>query len=445
MPDFTTTLTSFNNYPKQICTLHRPERYRELLQLNKPLIARGQGCSYGDAALNQDGHVMLTERLNRFVAFDQGNGLLTVEAGITLAEIAALIFPRGWCLAVTPGTQQVTVGGCIAADIHGKNHPTAQSFASYVDWLDLIIADGKIIRCSATENSNVFWATVGGMGLTGIIAQACLRLTPLPTPYVKVNYQPTLDLADTIQQLQNNSHLAEHNVAWLDTLAAEKNFGRGIVMSACALATTDLPTNLPHKFKHTTARFTVPMHTPHWILNKTTLKFFNRYYYERQSKKKSCIVNHADFFYPLDSVRHWHRLYGKRGFIQYQCVFPLNQALSGITHLLQYLRASIHAPFLTVLKQLGAANHGFLSFPQPGLTLALDLPINDTKLFTVLDQLDAIVVAHQGRIYLAKDARTTPAMFRLMYPRYQEWLAIKNQLDPDHIFSSSLSRRLELC
>lgn len=429
-------LHSYNGYPQHNCNLYRPERYHELVTSKKPLIARGKGFSYGDCALNKDGNVITTTRLNRFLAFDVANGTLSAEAGVSLQEILQLIIPQGWFLPVTPGTQHATLGGCVAVDAHGKNHATQGSFGNHVQWLELITADGSILRCSADDNSEYFWATIGGLGLTGIIGAVGLKLMPIKSSQLEVTYQHSDTLADTLRVFTSSENNYQYQVAWLDSNA--KNNGRAIIMSAQHANTGELI--LPkHKMQ-----LSIPSRHFSWGLNKYTINLFNQLYYLRNSKKTTQLTSYREYFYPLDHVAHWNRLYGKKGFIQYQCSLPFASAELGFSELFNLLHQSKQTFFLAVLKKLGAANAAPLSFTTPGFTLALDIPINNNNIFLLLEKMDAIVLTYQGRIYLAKDARLTADNFKKMYPRYDAWLTIKNKLDPEHLFSSSLSRRLEI-
>lgn len=429
-------LSSYNGYPQHNCNLYRPERYSELVDSKKPIIARGKGYSYGDCALNKDGNVITTERLNRFLTFDIANGTLSAEAGVTLQEVLQLIIPQGWFLPVTPGTQHATLGGCVAVDAHGKNHATQGSFGNHVQWLELITADGSILHCSADENSEYFWATIGGLGLTGIIGAVGLTLIPIKSSQLYVTYQHTETLTKTLQAFTAENNDYPYQVAWLDSNA--KNNGRAIIMSAqhAKVGELILPKNK--------MQLSIPSQHFAWGLNKYTINLFNQLYYLLNSKKTTQLTSYREYFYPLDHIKHWNRLYGKKGFIQYQCSLPFATAEQGFNALLNYLHQSKQTFFLAVLKKLGTANAAPLSFATPGFTLALDIPINNKNIFMLLEKMDEIVLAHQGRIYLAKDARLTAENFKKMYPRYNEWLTIKNKLDPKHLFSSSLSRRLEI-
>lgn len=429
------TLTSFNHFPQHSCTLYRPERYRDLNPNNKkPMIARGLGKSYGDVALNKDGHIVLTERLNRFIEFNFEQGLLTAEVGVTLAEILDLIIPHGWFLPVTPGTAQVTLGGCIASDVHGKNHCTMGSFGNHIQWLELLTANNDSIICSPQQNSDFFWATIGGLGLTGIIGKACIKLRKVTCPHLNVTHKGIKNL-DNLLKTFNETLGDNYQVAWLDLINQNKPI---LLMTGQHLT--------EKKIIKTTNRIKVniPFYAPNWLLNKTRLQYFNKLYYTAQNKKNNFVMPYQKYFYPLDQIQNWNRLYGKRGFIQYQCTLPFDNAELGLTNILQVLQKNTIPVYLAVLKKFGNPNNGLLSFPMPGITLAMDIPITN-NLFKTLDHLDEIVIKNNGRVYLAKDARLKPEAFRAMYPHYSNWLAIKNKLDPNNMFSSSLSRRLELC
>ena len=435
------SLTGFNHFPQQICHVARPERWRELSQFSAQQIARGQGRSYGDAALNENHDVILLERLNRFIYFDHEQGIITAEAGATLADILKIVIPKGWFLSVTPGTQHVSLGGCVAADVHGKNHHRYGSFSQHIIYLELITADEKIIKCSAQENAEIFRATIGGMGLTGIIKSVSLKLQRISSMQMQmqITHYATNNLKETFTYLADKKIDDDYSVAWLDLLkpTSSNAFGRGIVMTAHHLSSN-------HLTQPNNKQLTIPFYCPNFLLNKKLLAVFNHFYYQQQAKKIEFLTDYQTYFYPLDKIKNWNYLYGKRGFIQYQCVLPTAQAYEGMLELLNYFASTGYSIFLAVLKRFGSASQGLLSFPMEGFTLALDIPIHDKGLFSVLNHCDEIVIKYGGRIYLAKDARLKPAMFQAMYPHYEKWLAIKKQIDPHNKFSSSLSRRLEL-
>ena len=446
MPTLIKPISGWGRYPIQPCELERPERYADLRASpdtgTSTVIARGQGRSYGDAALNQNGRVILTERIDRMLSFDVKLGILKAEAGTTLADILPVIVKQGWFLPVTPGTKFVSLGGCIAADVHGKNHHHVGSFAKHVRGIELIMADGSQKSCSATENTEIFWATVGGMGLTGIIGEVTLQLVPIQTSKMQVQQHAAKNLEQLFNLLQDPSLDDHYSVAWIDCLATGEQLGRGIAMFAHHATSSEYPNKNPLVSKPRRMR-SLPFDFPAWVLNPFSISLFNKFFYSKESRKKTPFLSDYDsYFYPLDAIGNWNRMYGKRGFVQYQCVIPDKTALVGITALLNTLSGSRRASFLAVLKRFGEQGEGLLSFPEPGYTLALDLPLRDKGLFSLLDKLDNIVLEHGGRVYLAKDSRLSAESFKTMYPRYEAWLKIKQTLDPAHRFTSSLARRL---
>ena len=443
-------LSGWGRYPVQSCELERPERYADLLSASARLIARGQGRSYGDAALNENGRVMLTERVNRLLDFDVRSGILRAEAGMTLAEILPVIVSHGWFLPVTPGTKFVSLGGCVAADVHGKNHHHEGSFGDHVLSLELLLADGRRLTCSAAENMELFWATVGGMGLTGIIGEVTIQLIAIQSAHMMVQHHAAKNLQHLFEHLENPALDDRYAVAWIDSLADSKNLGRGIAMFGHHAGAHELPVDFGEALTIKTARThfiprSIPCDLPGWALNPLSIGAFNALYYQREGNKQQPFLTSYDpYFYPLDAIKNWNRLYGKRGFVQYQCVIPQHTAFDGISALLQKLSDSRRPSFLAVLKRFGAQGRGMLSFPLAGYTLALDLPIRDEGLFVLLNKLDEIVLQYGGRVYLAKDARLSATSFRAMYPRYEEWRKIKKTIDPQNRFSSSLAHRLKI-
>jgi len=437
-------LSGWGRYPVQECITWRPEKASGLY-LATPMISRGQGRSYGDAALNENGNVVLTERVNRFLQFDHETGKLRAEAGVTLAEIIDVCLPKGWFLPVTPGTKFVSLGGCIAADVHGKNHHRDGAFSSAVESFSLIIADGSVLNCSRSENSDVFRATIGGMGLTGVIRDVSFNLRPVESAHVMAQHQQAADLEQAFALLADDATVNDYTVAWIDCLARGRHLGRSVVMHGRHAASDELPAGKsPFDIGARKSR-SLPMDFPSFALNSVSVSLFNAVYYRREGRKQKPFVTDIDrYFYPLDSIHHWNRLYGKRGFVQYQCVLPTDTAFEGIEHILEQLSASRRASFLAVLKRLGPESGGLLSFPMAGYTLALDLPVRGKDLFALLDRLDEIVIKAGGRVYLAKDARLGRDSFEAMYPRVSEWRAVKQRIDPDNHFDSSMARRLGL-
>lgn len=443
----TAPLASWNNFPRQVCTLHRPERYRLFAPLAESSIACGMRRSYGDAPLNEGGNVVLSERLNRILSFDRELGVLRAEAGATLQDILRLIVPQGWFLPVTPGTQFVSLGGAVAADVHGKNHHCEGSFGNFVNEILLATPASGMIVCSPESAPDVFWATVGGMGLTGFIVEVELRLKPISSAYIRTRNLPAENLEALFDLFSDPNHDAPYTVAWIDCLSSGKKLGRGVLIAGNHATPEELPNALrtnPLVLKEKKS-LSIPFNFPGWALNPLTVSLFNGAYFAAQSSKRETFISdYRSFFYPLDNILNWNRMYGAQGFIQYQCVIPDSTAFNALHLLLERFSKSRHASFLAVLKRMGAAGKGMLSFPTAGYTLALDLSLGDPMLLNLLDELDDIVIQHGGRVYLAKDARLKAQSFRKMYPRYGEWLAVKNQVDPHHHLSSSLSRRLQI-
>ncbi len=334
------------------------------------MIARGLGRSYGDASLNENGGVLLETRLNRFISFDPATGVLACEAGVSLSDILATFLPRGYFPPVTPGTQFVTVGGAIAADVHGKNHHRDGSIGEFLESFDLLTASGEILRCSRQQEAEVFFATLGGMGLTGVIIEARLRLRPVETAYISVDYQKTANLDEALSSFAATDERYQYSVAWIDCLAEGASLGRSVLIRGNHAGVAALAPELHHDpfTSHSSAK-SVPFNFPNFALSPFTVGLFNGHFY-RSHQTGQAVVGYDEFFYPLDSVLHWNRIYGKRGFFQYQAVFPHASAAACLRELLEKLSASRRASFLAVLKTMGKASGGMLSFPFPGQTLA---------------------------------------------------------------------------
>lgn len=439
-------ISGWGQYPMVSCKLLRPERYHEIDYFDTPLIARGMGRSYGDAAINSNGHVLLMERLKRFLSFDAHAGIVRAEAGVTLKEIVDVFLPRGWMIPVTSGTKHVTLGGCIAADVHGKNHHVDGTFGKFVRALELSLPDGSKRRCSPKQDAELFWATVGGMGLTGVITEVTLQLKPVESAYMNVKHYEANHL-DAVLELLSNSHLDDHySVAWIDCLAHGKKLGRGIVMNAHHITLQEVPKSIADPF-HVPKKFEypIPFNVPSWLLRPQCVRFFNSIYYKLQKQRQDFFITDCDaYFYPLDRIRNWNRLYGKKGLVQYQCVLPDSSAREGLKVILEHLSKENCPSFLAVLKRFGGEGKGYLSFPMSGFTLSLDIPNVNKELLLILDTLDKEVLRFGGRLYLAKDSRMTPEAFRSMYTRFPQWLEIKNRVDPKGLISSDLSRRLKM-
>jgi FAD/FMN-containing dehydrogenase len=444
MKSSTEELSGWGLYPKSRCDVVRPERISQLLPLNEPYLPRGLGRSYGDASLNSSGKVILMERLNRMLDFDDKKGILRVEAGVTLAEILEIFVPRGWFLPVTPGTKFATVGGCFACDVHGKNHHHVGSFAQHVKEIEILLADHQTLKCSPEVRRELFWATAGGMGLTGVIQELTIQLISIETAYVKVTHTPAKNLEEMLHILNDPSKDDLYSVAWIDCLSKGDSLGRGVVMNGHHALKEDLSAGVePLKLKDK-SKGSIPFHFPSWAVSKATVKLFNALYYATQAGKKSPFITDYDsFFYPLDAVESWNKLYGKRGFVQYQFVLPHHTASVGLKAILSLFAESGMPSFLAVLKRFGPQNPGYLSFPHEGFTLALDLPMSP-KVLELLNQIDLELLKFGGRVYLAKDARMSPEAFRTMYPKFPEWLQEKKKIDPRWLNQSDLSRRLKM-
>jgi len=443
------TLAGWGNLPVEACVLHEPRTLREVGTLlawgeEQTYIMRGLGRSYGDAALNAGEGVIGSTHLNKMIAFDAAAGVLECEAGVSLAEIIDVILPRGFFLPVTPGTRFVTLGGAIAADVHGKNHHADGSIASFIESFVLHIPSGEMLPCSRAENSDVFFATLGGMGLTGAILSARLKLRRVESAYLNVIYERLKNLDEALDRFNETDPVTTYSVAWIDCLATGESLGRSVLMRGEHVKAGELPMAMQReRFKRSPLkpRLAVPIHMPGFALNSFTVGAFNSMFYRRQ-RDRQAIVHYEPFFYPLDKIAHWNRLYGKRGFVQYQCVFPMATSRQGMHELLQLLAHSKQASFLAVLKSFGAESGGMLSFPMPGHTLALDLPNTGESLRTLVASMDDIVLRFGGRVYLAKDALLSPAAIEEMYPRIDEFRAVCERLDPEGRISSSLARRL---
>jgi FAD/FMN-containing dehydrogenase len=401
------------------------------------ILPRGLGRSYGDSCLNDGGYLLLTKWLNKIHAFDAKTGLLRCESGVTFDEILQVFVPQGWFLPVTPGTKFVTVGGAIANDIHGKNHHQAGNFGNHVAQFELLRSDGSSMVCSKDNNADWFHATIGGLGLTGIILWAEFRLKPIAGPYIEMESIRFKNLEEFFSISAESAPDHEYTVAWLDCLSAGDALGRGIFMRGNHAAKAE--TNRAKTLHHYSKWKTFPFDAPPFFLSSTTIRAFNLIYYNRHFKKRQKQLVHYDpFFYPLDKIRLWNRMYGKRGFLQWQCVIPPINKNEAIKTILSKISASQLGSFLVVLKEFGTLPAaGMLSFPMPGTTLALDFANVGERLFSLLRKLDEVVTNFGGRIYPAKDARMSRQTFRASFSEFENFA---KYLDPK--FSSDFFRRV---
>jgi len=394
----------------------------------------GQGRSYGDSCLNDGNVLIVTEKLNHFIELNQETGLLRVEAGLTLKEILDHIVPQGWFLPVVPGTQYVTIGGAIANDIHGKNHHVAGTFGCHVTSFELLRSDGSRHFCSANENSSLYRATIGGLGLTGLIVWAEIQLKKISSPWVARETLRFSHLAKFFEYTLESDNKYEYTVGWMDCLSQGADLGRGVFFRGNHLLLKDVSELKVKKEKIKT----FPMYAPEFVLNRFSMKTFNSLYYHTHPSKKSELVHYRPFFFPLDSINRWNRLYGKRGFFQYQCLVPFQGSESPIYDIIETFAKSGLGSFLTVIKTFGQiSSPGLLSFPRPGVTLTLDIPNEGRKTLRVLESLDEKVMDAGGRVYPAKDARMSKESFQQYFPERSEFEKFK---DPK--FSSSFWRRV---
>ncbi|MFN4365333.1 FAD-binding protein [Chryseobacterium hispalense] len=412
-PDFIQKVTNWGNYPiveKEMRSEDSFRKIKEFVLTHNEVIARGNGRCYGDASLGE--HIFSTRKLNKFISFDRLNGVIECESGVLLSDILEIAVPQGYFLYVTPGTKFVSVGGAIASDVHGKNHHAEGCFSEYVIEFKLMIENGDIITCSREENSEKFWATIGGMGLTGIILTAKFSLKNIQTAYIRQESIKAENL-DEIFRLFDESESWTYSVAWIDCLQKGKNIGRSILMRG----EHAFQHELPQKFRDQPLRLKkkfepkVPFYFPGFVLNAFTVKIFNYFYFKKQSKKEvTDFIDYETFFYPLDFVKDWNKIYGKSGFIQYQMMIPKEKGKEGMKKILETIANSGNGSFLAVLKLYGKENpDAYNSFPFEGYSLALDFKVN-AKLKKLIDRLDDIVEEYNGKIYLTKDSMSRSSL-----------------------------------
>jgi decaprenylphospho-beta-D-ribofuranose 2-oxidase len=426
----------------------RPDQVPALLRgaSARGVIARGLGRSYNNAAQNDGGLVIQTTGMNKIIALDPGSGLVTCEAGVSLEQLMVAGLPDGWFVPVSPGTRQVTVGGAIAADVHGKNHHAAGSFAQHVRWLDLLLPDGQERRVSPADEPELFWATAGGMGLTGIIVRAQVQLKKVQTARIRVDTVRTPNLDDAMAYLEATDDQFGYTVAWLDCLATGASLGRSVITSGDFAGLDELPApdrRDPLAFRPV-ARIGAPAACPPGLINRYTVAAANEVWYRKAPRRRvGELQTIGAFFHPLDGFRNWNRAYGPAGFRQYQYAVPAGQD-AAVRRSVEMISAARAPSFVTVLKRFGAASPGYLSFPIEGWTLALDFPARTPGLAGLLIRLDELVAEAGGRVYLAKDSRVSPEMVAAMYPRLEDFRQLRKQIDPAGLLASDLSRRLRL-
>lgn len=412
-PNFTQKVTNWGNYPvveKEMRSDDSFGKIKEFVLNNNEVIARGNGRCYGDSSLGE--HIFSTKKLNKFISFDRLNGIIECESGVLLSDVLEIAVPQGYFLYVTPGTKFVSVGGAIASDVHGKNHHAEGCFSEYVIEFKLMIENGDVITCSREENTEKFWATIGGMGLTGIILTAKFKLKNIESAYIRQESIKAENL-DEIFRLFEESENWTYTVAWIDCLQKGNNIGRSILMRGEHAFQHELPQNFKDKPLRLKKKFepTVPFYFPGFVLNALTVKIFNFLYYKKQAKKEvKSFIDYETFFYPLDFVHDWNKIYGKSGFIQYQMMIPKESGKEGMKRILETIASSGNGSFLAVLKLYGKENpQAYNSFPFEGYSLALDFKVN-SKLKKLIGQLDDIVEQYNGRIYLTKDSMSRSSL-----------------------------------
>lgn len=429
------TVQGWGLYPKVKMKMHQystiSDTKQYLLQCAS-LIPFGNGRSYGDSALSECGINMRSH--NHFLAFDDEKGILTVESGVLLADILEAFVPRGWFLKVTPGTKLITVGGAIASDVHGKNHHVEGCFSESIEMFRIMISDGSIVECSRESDPELFKATCGGMGLTGVILDAKIQLKKINSQYIDQTTIKTANLKETFEAFETYGYMP-YSVAWIDCLATGESRGK------CLLMVGDFKNDGQLDYKRKEQK-NIPFTFPSFILNNWSVRIFNWLYYNKVREKVSKQVVDIDtFFYPLDAIWHWNRIYGKNGFTQYQFILPKEKSYEGLDKILTAIADSGKGSFLAVLKLYGKENENYLSFPTEGYSLALDFKI-EKGLFTLLDKLDEIVVKYGGRIYLTKDVRVSKETFEKGYKDIERFRSYRKRHKMDEKFQSLQSKRV---
>ncbi|MEU6883433.1 FAD-binding oxidoreductase [Streptomyces sp. NPDC046712] len=443
-------LTGWGRTAPTLARVHRPRTYEEASEAVRACgargsIARGLGRAYGDAAQNAGGSVLDMTGLDRVRTIDVTAGVVVCDAGVSLHRLMEVLLPLGWFVPVTPGTRYVTVGGAIGADIHGKNHHVSGSFTRHVTSLELLTADGEIR--TVTPGTDLFDATAGGMGLTGVILSATLRLLPVETSLMAVDTERATDLDDLMARLTATDHRYRYSVAWIDLLARGAATGRSVLTRGDHAPYDAIPLR-NRRARRAPLAFrpgrlpAAPALVPEGLLGRTTVGLFNEVWYRRAPRSRTGELQRISaFFHPLDGVPHWNRIYGRGGFVQYQFVVGYGQEET-LRRIVKRIARRGCPSFLAVLKRFGDSDPGWLSFPVPGWTLALDIPAGISGLGVFLDELDEEVAGAGGRVYLAKDSRLRPELLHAMYPRLADFQALRAVLDPRSVFTSDLSRRL---
>lgn len=439
-------ISGWGNYPRaetRLSIARAPHDISKAIAAETALIARGAGRSYGDAAIGSNATLNM-QYFNRIIAFDSVTGLLTVEAGASLADLIDTFVPRGFFPPVVPGTRYVTVGGLVAANVHGKNHHGVGGFGKHVEQLTLVLADGSEIECSVQKNAELFRATIGGMGLTGVIKTVAFRLKPIASAFIK-NETLIAQNLDVIIEAFERSRQSTYSVAWIDCLARGAAMGRSILFRGEHARPEDVNEDSRNSLNDKLSpqrKLAVPFYLPNFTLSRFSVGIFNSlyYYFHRESVE---IVPLLRYFFPLDTIDQWNRIYGRRGFVQHQCVIPKAVGRDVLHSIIEMVSSRGDPSFLAVLKLLGLDDVGMLSFPLEGYTLTLDFPVN-TSTLNLLDEIDKLLIANGGRVYLAKDARQSPALMEAGYPQLNAFRTVRRQSGASKKFRSLQSDRLSL-
>ena len=438
-------LKGWGGYPEQDASIKTPKEIKEILEIISQgnLIARGNGRSYGDSSINRKNTVSM-KNFNKIIFFNDSNGELIAEAGVMLEDVIKTFLPNGWFPFVTPGSKFVTLGGMFASDVHGKNHHKEGNFSKYVNWIEIISEDGNVKKCSRTENSELFYWSIGGMGLTGIITKISITLRKVETSWIKQKIMVASNLDEAIDMFETNMKYT-YSVAWIDCIAKKTGNGRSLIYLGEHAKLSDLdkkkiksPLKIKKKLK-----IPIPFYLPNWLMSENLIGIFNDiFYFLGKNKKTTSLIDWDSFFYPLDSIDNWNKIYGKKGFMQFQCVLPINQSRQGLNAIIDCLSKYKTSSFLSVLKRFGKDESNF-SFPMEGYTLALDFPVNN-KTLKLADELDKITLRHEGRFYLAKDSRMSSETFKQSDQRIEKFIYFRKKKNLIKIFNSSQSNRLKI-
>lgn len=394
---------------------------RSMLDKENPALVVGRRRSYGDVCLNTQGRNITSTRYDRFIDFNQTTGEIECCSGLGLDVLNSITIPKGWFVPVSPGTMNVTVGGMIANDVHGKNHHNAGSFGNHILSLDLL-HHGQTVKCTTSKNSELFYATIGGMGLTGAITHCRFKLKSVRSSVLYVEDLPLTSLNDFQQLSKDSDHQWEYTVAWLDADSVENNSIRGVYSRG-----KHIEREANHLGKSSVRQLSIPVVAPNITLNRFGMRAFNSFYYSLNKTNKESVKSINSFFYPLDKLSHWNRLYGQRGFFQYQCVLPLTNSIDVILQMLQMAKMQQHSPYLTVLKKFGEILPvGMMSFPMPGYTIAMDFPNLGQKTLSLFEEFDNLVTQYKGRLYAAKDGRMSAQTYQRMYPNFHHFIKYRD-------------------